>query len=72
MNKINIKRFKDIFESVNSEYISSIIKKTGVENPIINHNDLDDLSKYFTDSLSSINLPFNKKYEIFGVDFDVC
>jgi hypothetical protein len=71
MNKINIKRFKDIFESVNSEYISNIIKNTGVENPIINHNDLDDLSKYFTDSLSSINLPFNKKYEIFGVNFDV-
>jgi hypothetical protein len=71
MNKTNIKRFKDIFESVNSEYVKNIINNSGVENPVVVHNDLDDLSKYFTDSLSSINLPFNKKYDIFGVDFDV-
>jgi hypothetical protein len=71
MNKTNIKRFKDIFESVNSEYVKNIIKNSGVENPVVVHNDLDDLSKYFTDSLSSISLPFNKKYDIFGVDFDV-
>ena len=33
--KINIKRFKELFEIVDSEYIKNIIKNSGVENPIL-------------------------------------
>ena len=46
-------------------------KHSGVENPILHHKDLDDLSEYFTNEFISINLPFNKKYEIFGVSFNI-
>ena len=71
MRKINIKRFKQLFESVDSEYIKNILKNSGVENPILHHKDLDELSEYFTNVLKSIQLPFNKKYEIFGIPFDI-
>lgn len=69
--KEKIKKFKDLFESVNSEYIKNILKNSGVENPILHHKDLDELSEYFTNELSSISLPFSKKYEIFGILFDL-
>lgn len=71
MRKINIKRFKELFEAVDSEYIKNILKNSGVENPILHHKDLDELSEYFTNVLKSIQLPFNNKYEIFGIQFDI-
>lgn len=66
-----MKKFKELFESINSEYVKNILKNSGVENPILHHKDLDELSEYFTNELSSIQLPFDKKYEIFGVLFDI-
>lgn len=71
MKKINIKRFKELFEIIDSEYIKNIIKNSGVENPILHHKDLDELSEYLTNEFKSIQLPFVKKYDIFGVLFDV-
>ena len=56
-----------------NNYLRQLIqnKHSGVENPILHHKDLDDLSEYFTNEFISINLPFNKKYEIFGVSFNI-
>ena len=71
MKTTNIKKFKELFESIDSEYIKNILKKSGVENPILHHKDLDELSEYFTNEFQSIKLPFHKKYEIFGVLFDI-
>lgn len=69
--KKNIKKFKDLFEVVDSEYLKNLLKHSGVENPTLHHNDLDELSEYFTNDLKLIKLPFNKKYEIFGVLFNI-
>ncbi len=71
MKKSNIKKFKELFESVDSEYVKNILKSSGVENPILHHKDLDELSEYFTNEFQSIQLPFTKKYEIFGIPFDI-
>ena len=71
MKKTNIKKFKELFESINSEYVKNILKNSGVENPILHHKDLDELSEYFTNEFQSIQLPFHKKYEIFGVLFHI-
>lgn len=71
MKKTNIKKFKELFESIDSEYVKNILKSSGVENPILHHKDLDELSEYFTNELQSIQLPFTKKYEIFGIPFDI-
>lgn len=71
MKKTNIKKFKELFESINSEYVKNILKSSGVENPILHHKDLDELSEYFTNEFQSIQLPFTKKYEIFGIPFDI-
>jgi len=64
-------KFKELFESIDSEYVKNILKKSGVENPILHHKDLDELSEYFTNEFQSIKLPFHNKYEIFGVSFDI-
>lgn len=69
--KRNIKKFKELYESIDKEYLERLLKGSGVENPMIRHNDLDDLSKYFTEELSDIKLPISKKYEIFGILFDI-
>ena len=69
MKTTNIKKYKELFESIDSEYVKNILKKSGVENPILHHKDLDELSEYFTNEFQSIKLPFHKKYEIFGVLF---
>lgn len=69
--KTNIKKFKELFESIDSEYVRNVLKNSGVENPILYHKDLDELSEYFTNQFSSIQLPFHKKYQIFGVLFDI-
>lgn len=66
-----IKKFKELFEAIDTEYVKNILKHSGVENPILHHKDLDDLSEYFTNEFISTNLPFNKKYEIFGVSFNI-
>lgn len=71
MKKTNIKKFKELFESIDSEYVKNILRNSGVENPILHHKDLDDLSEYFTNEFQSIQLPFTKKYEIFGLLFDI-
>jgi hypothetical protein len=71
MKKTNIKKFKELFESIDSEYVKNILKNSGVKNPILYHKDLDELSEYFTKEFESIQLPFTKKYEIFGVLFDI-
>jgi hypothetical protein len=71
MKTTNIKKFKELFESIDSEYVKNILKKSGVENPILHHKDLDELSEYFTNEFQSIKLPFHNKYEIFGVSFDI-
>ncbi len=67
----NIKKFKELFESVNSQYVKNILYNSGVENPILHHKDLDELSEYFTNEFQLIQLPFTKKYEIFGVLFNI-
>jgi hypothetical protein len=69
--KKNIKKFKELFDAVNSEYLKNLLKHSGVENPILHHKDLDELSEYFTNEFQSIQLPFTKKYEIFGVLFHI-
>lgn len=71
MKNTNIKKFKELFEIVNSEYVKNILKYSGVENLILHHKDLDELSEYFTNEFQSIQLPFTKKYGIFGVLFDI-
>lgn len=71
MKKTNIKKFKELFESINSDYIKNILKNSGVENPTLYHKDLDELSEYFTNEFQFIQLPFTKKYEIFGVLFNI-
>lgn len=71
MKKSNIKKFKELFESIDSEYVKNILKSSGVENPILYHKDLDELSEYFTNEFKFIQLPFTKKYEIFGIPFDI-
>ena len=37
MKKSNIKKFKELFESIDSEYVKNILKSSGVENPILHH-----------------------------------
>jgi hypothetical protein len=71
MKKTNIKKFKELFESIDSKYVKNILKNSGVENPILHHKDLDELSEYFTNEFHYIQLPFTKKYEIFGILFNI-
>lgn len=69
--KKNIKKFKELFEAVDLVYLENILRNSGVENPILHHKDLDDLSEYFTNEFLSIQLPFVKKYKIFGLLFKI-
>jgi hypothetical protein len=71
MKKTNIKKFKELFESIDLKYVKNILKNSGVENPILHHKDLDELSEYFTNEFHYIQLPFTKKYEIFGILFNI-